>query len=223
MIFNATVNTELENADFSKTGLYFQHSTLDATDDSILLYRGIAELGRQNGIILHRKWRLKYRTDQIPGWDSLSTRTSLPIGKQIRLLDTLILPGTSERATHLIIPITASDGAVYGFCGFEISESYFKTYFAQATQITHLTCLFTKDKEDTIDPKAGFSAGVFNGYYLAPNGEMRIDDFKEGLVTFNGNSSYVGKTKNITVCNESYRISVMISQTEYTALSLIHI
>lgn len=218
VIFNATVNTELENSDFSKTGLYFQHSTLDATDDSILLYRGIAELGRQNGIMPHRKWRLEYRTDQIPGLDSLSTRTSLPIGKQIRLLDTLILPGTSERAMHLIIPITASDGTAYGFCGFEISESYFKTYFAQATQITHLTCLFTKDKEDTIDPKAGFSAGVFNGYYLAPNGEMRIDDFKEGLVTFNGNSSYVGKTKNITICNESYRISVMIPQTEYTAM-----
>lgn len=219
VIFDATVNTTLENAEFSKTGLYFQRSTLDATDDSILLYRGIAELGRKNGIMPHRKWRLEFRTDFIPDYGTFPKQTSISSKKPIRLLNVLTLPGTSERAMHFMIQLWGSNGISYGFCGFEISESYFKTYFAQATQLTHLTCLLTKDRDETLNSEYGFSAGVFNGYFLPPNGEMAINDFGEGLVTLNGDCSYVGKTEKLMICNENYFLAVIIPQSEYDALA----
>lgn len=66
IMLNATVNTGEANSDKSKTGLYFQRSTLDRTDETLLLYRGIAELGRKNGIMPHRKWRLEFKTDYLP-------------------------------------------------------------------------------------------------------------------------------------------------------------
>lgn len=66
IMLNATVNTGEPNSDKSKTGLYFQRSTLDRTDETLLLYRGIAELGRKNGIMPHRKWRLEFKTDYLP-------------------------------------------------------------------------------------------------------------------------------------------------------------
>ena len=47
IILNATVNTGEANSDKSKTGLYFQRSTLDRTDETLLLFRGNAELGRK--------------------------------------------------------------------------------------------------------------------------------------------------------------------------------
>lgn len=223
IIFNATVNTLIEDAQFSRTGVYFQRSTLDATDESILLYRGIADLGRKNGIMPHRKWRLEFRTDMIPGWNDLPETASVPVEGSACLLNALTLPGTSERALHFIVPINGTDGSAYGFCGFEISESYFKTYFAQSTQISHLSCLFTKKGTDKIDPTTGFSAGVFNGYYLPPNEELLTSDFGDGLVTLNGSSSFVGKTKEIRICNDEYILSVMIPKNEYNEMAAQHI
>ncbi len=63
---NATVNTSEANSYFSKTGLYFQRSTLDRTDETLLLFRGGAELGRENGIMPHRKWRLEFHVESVP-------------------------------------------------------------------------------------------------------------------------------------------------------------
>lgn len=220
VIFDATVNTNLENGEFSKTGLYFQRSTLDATDDSILLYRGIADLGRQNDIMPHRKWRLEFRTDLIPEYDKLSVAAFDSSEKVPRLLDTLTLPGTSERVMHFIVPLGGTDGTFYGFCGFEISESYFKTHFAQATQMSHLTCMLTKKEDGKLDPEDGFSAGVFNGYYLKPKGEMKVNDFGDGLVAIRGNSSYIGRVKDINICNDSYVIAVMIPRSEYKSMAV---
>ena len=66
IILNATVNTSEANSDESKTGLYFQRSTLDRTDETLLLFRGCSGLGRENGIMPHRKWRLEFKTEFVP-------------------------------------------------------------------------------------------------------------------------------------------------------------
>ncbi len=216
VFFNATVNTTLEKSDFSKTGLYFQRSTLDPTDESVLLYRGIAELGRENGVMPHRKWRLEFQIDLIPDWANIPTVAALPVEKSAYLLDVFTLTGTSERAMLFIMPIVSSDGIIYGYCGFETSESYFKTYFAQTTQITRLTSTLTKRQEGVIDYDTGFSAGVFNGYYLQPKGKTEVSNFGEGLVKLSGDDfSYVGKSKDIKICNGDYLITTMIPKSEY--------
>lgn len=120
---------------------------------------------------------------------------------------------------HLYAPLIGSDGTAYGICGFEISESYFKNHFAQATQISHLTCLLTKSGGDKLNPSDGFAAGVFNGYYLAPSGEMSVESFGKGLSALDGSCAYVGKLKTVTLCNESYWLAVMIPKSEYTSMA----
>ncbi|MFR6640797.1 MAG: hypothetical protein ACLUSP_05325 [Christensenellales bacterium] len=65
IILDATVNTSGANPGESKTGLYFQRSTLDRTDETLLLFRGSARLGRENGIMPHRKWKLEFRTELV--------------------------------------------------------------------------------------------------------------------------------------------------------------
>lgn len=138
-----------------------------------------------------------------------------PIERSAYLLDAFTLPGTSERAMHFIIPIIGSDGTSYGFCGFEISESYFKTHFAQARRREQLTCMLTKKQDGKIDPSSGFAAGVFGGYYLAPQGELNIHSFGSGLVSLDGDVSYVAKNKDITLCNGDYVLTVMIPKAVY--------
>ena len=46
----------------------------------------------------------------------------------------------------MVVPIIGTDGTFYGVCGYEVSESYFMTYHAQPTKITHLTCLLTTEE-----------------------------------------------------------------------------
>lgn len=65
IVMDATVNSGATNADKSRTGLYFQRSTLDRTDETLLMYRGNSDLGRQNGIMPHRKWRLEFNTESV--------------------------------------------------------------------------------------------------------------------------------------------------------------
>lgn len=216
IILNATVNSSIENADLSKTGLYFQRGTLDETDETVLLFRGIAELGKANDILPHRKWRLEFKTDLIPSYNEYVSEASLPLEKSCFITDVLTLPGTSERAMHFMVPIIGSDGTVYGLCGFEICENYFKTHYAQPTQLTHLTCMLTSKQEGIIVPSTGFSAGVLGGYYLPPQGDLTIEDIGNGLVNLNGSSSYVGMTKNISLCSQGeYVLTVMIPKAEY--------
>lgn len=217
VIFNATVNTTLENSDHSKTGLYFQRSTLDPTDESILLYRGISELGRENGVMPHRKWRLEFQIDLIPDLASIPTATALPVEKSAYLINAFTLPGTSERAMLFVIPIVSFDGVLYGYCGFETNESYFKKFFEQTTQISHLTCTLTKRQDSGIDYDAGFSTDIYNGYYLQPKGKAEISNFGEGLVRLNSkDSSYVGVSKQINICQCEYLITAMIPNSWYT-------
>ena len=58
IVLNATVNTDADKAANSHTGLYLQRSSLDYSDTGILLYRGLTQLGKEHGVMPHRKWRL---------------------------------------------------------------------------------------------------------------------------------------------------------------------
>lgn len=218
IIFNLTVNTTIENSQFSKTGLYFQRSSIDASDESLLLYRGIAELGRDKGIMPHRKWRLEFQTNFISNWDNLVLYARTPVEKFTNLTNVFYLPGTSERAMHFIIPVISSSNILYGFCGFEINESYFKTNFAQATQLEYLTCMLTEKQDGIIDPSSGFCAGVFGGYHFTPNEKMKIKEFGSGLVSLNATSSNIAKIKDIKLCNHDYVLSVMTPKDNYNKM-----
>ena len=216
IILDATVNSSLEGAATSKTGLYFQRGTLDETDETVLLFRGIAELGKSNNIMPHRKWRLEFKTALIPSYDKYMSEAALPLEKSCFISDVVTLTGTSERGMHIIVPLISSEGTVYGLCGFEICENYFKTHFSQPTQFTHLTCMLTKKQDGKLDTSTGFSAGVLGGYYLAPKGDFTTDNIGNGLVNLNGSSSYVGMTRDITLYSHSeYALTVMIPKTEY--------
>lgn len=142
IVMDATVNSGATNADKSRTGLYFQRSTLDRTDETLLMYRGNSDLGRQNGIMPHRKWRLEFNTESVAEIKDIfgkSVKDKRPL-----LSDVYALDGTSDSAMAYITPIFGADNTFYGICGFEISNTYFKDYFAQPTRLDQLTCTFQK-------------------------------------------------------------------------------
>ncbi len=209
IMLNATVNTGEANSDKSKTGLYFQRSTLDRTDETLLLYRGIAELGRKNGIMPHRKWRLEFKTDYLPQTKKFFNETIVKEKKSV-LTDVFTLSGTSEEAMAFLTPLFGADGTYYGICGFEISKNYFKDYFAQPTIFEQLICTFSKTTEDgKIDCENIFWAGSIGGYSLMPGGTLVPKDTNGNFIEFVGENNFVAVKKEVTVCGTSYTLVAM--------------
>ena len=215
IMLNATVNTGEADSDKSRTGLYFQRSTLDRTDETLLLFRGSAELGRKNGVMPHRKWRLEFKTDFVPQTKKFFNETIVE-EKNSLLTDIFTLNGTSEEAMAFLTPLFGADGSYYGVCGFEISKNYFKDFFAQPTRLDQLTCTFSKTTEDgRIDCDNVFWAGVFNGYSLKPNGTLVPKKMSDALFELAGENTFVAAGKEVTVCGTAYTLIAMQPKSEF--------
>lgn len=218
VMWDATVNHSVANADYSRTGLYLQQNGYKNTDESVLLYRGLSDVGKKHGIMPHRKWRLEFRTDLIPNYSEVLALAGQPLAKSYFLTEKFTLPGTSEEAVLMVSPIIGSDGTIYGVCGYEVSASYFATYHAQPTKIAHLTCLLTTGGAASLDADGGMSCGVSGAYYRIPTGELSVKSAGEGLSYFGGDEvSYIGLTKEISLSpnNEPHTLAVMMLRADY--------
>lgn len=212
---NATVNTSEANSDLSKTGLYFQRSTLDRTDETLLLFRGGAELGRENGIMPHRKWRLEFHVESVPKLKDFFAKT-IKKGTKSTLSDVFTLNGTGEKAMAFLTPLFGADGAFYGVCGFEISDNYFKDYFAQPTRLEQLTCTFSKTTASgEIDCDNIFWTSALGGYSLKPSGKLVPKKIKDSLSEYGGESKFVAVENKVTICGEYYTLVAMQPKREF--------
>lgn len=221
IILNTSRNT---NSSASKAGVYIVKDFLGSDrKDAMLLFRGTAQLGREKEIMPHRKWKLEFDTTAFPGFDEALREDNLPIDRACRIHDIINLPGTSERIMLVSVPFIGTNGKVLGICGFEVSESLFKSEHAQPTTLEHLVCVFSKRNNNTIDIDNGLSCGVNGGYYLPPKANLNIADSKNGLVRLgNEYGSYIGRTKDIPLYydNADCAITVMIPKSDYSQMKL---
>ena len=217
-LMNSTVKTSNPQSYTSKSGVYLQRYSIDKTDERLLLFRGITQLAEKRGIEPHRKWRQEFRTDEIADYDKFTERVKPPIDRKPFLTSISVLTGTSEKVLCFIVPMVGDYNVVYGFCGFEISELYFKSHFAQPSQLDHLTCMLFPGKTDVLKSADGFSAGVYGGYYLPPRGEFSVDNLGNGIVSLTSsdrNSSYVAKIQPVKLCDDDYILTVAYPKSEY--------
>lgn len=219
VMLQATVNPKIEHAEALRTGLYLQRSTLDASDNSILLYRGLSGIGKEHGYMPHRKWRLEFDTDLFPDYSELLKQAAPPLATHYCTTDIFTLPGTSERVMLMVLPLIGTNGEVYGLCGFEVSESYFKQAFTQPSTLPRATFCLSKGKCKLQNASACFSAGITNGYYSAPAGTFSIESFGQGMDLYKNDplSPYIGVSKEATVFpkNVDFTLSVLIPKEDY--------
>lgn len=218
VLFNTTVNSRIEHSELSRSGLYLQKSGNEIADDRLLLYRGLADAGKNYGITPHRKWRLEFQSDLFPNYAELLSHAAPPLDTAYRITDLFTLPGTSEQAVLMTIPLIGKDGTIYGLCGFEISQSYFKTFHTQPTNLSHMVCLLTTGTDGILDAEVGLSCGVSNGYYFAPKGNLTVKNLGGGLTLFSGESnSYIGVLKEVFLSyrNQTLVAAVLIPKEDY--------
>lgn len=217
VMLDTTVNSGLEHAESSRAGLYLQINGYGTDDRSVLLYRGRAQVGKRNGIMPHRKWRQEFDTGLFDEYDAIMAAAALSSEQAYRFTDMITLPGTSDKAVLVVVPMTGADGTVYGLCGYEISASYFMTYHAQMTRIQHMTGLMSMGG-GAIDADSSFSCGVDEGFYRAPQGLLTVRDAGSGMLCFDGDAEpYIGvqRTLRLSPNNGDVLLSVMMPKADY--------
>ena len=217
-MLDATINSTLPNSNISKTGLYLQISGYETANQDVLLYRGLTDIGKKHNILPHGKWHLEFNTEAFPNYEEIISNIALPLHTSYYITDLFTLPGTSDTAMLLVVPLISSDGTIFGICGYEISSSFFTTYHAQPTNISHPTCILLPGTGDILDTSTGFSCGMSGGYYRSPKGQLSKKATGNGLVYLYGDSfSYIGVTRTIPLSsnNEEYTLAVMIPKSDY--------
>ena len=219
VLLDATVNTRMEGAGYSRAGLYVQKGGADTPTVPLLLYRGSADVGKTHSVMPHRKWRMEFQTDQFPDYDRWMTPSSTPLYQAYTLTERFSLPGTSEEVQLFLLPLRGRDGTMYGLCGFEISQSFFKQNFAQPTGFDHLICLLAP-ADSGLNASAALSSGTTGGYFHAPRDMLVLRSMGSSLTQLIGSdSAYAGISELCRLSeNQSYRLAVCIPMTDYRRL-----
>ena len=77
------LNTSLVSADSSFSGLYVQRSNAAHTTSGLLLYRGMADIGRRHDVMPHRKWAQEFDLSEFPGFAEHLKTASVPIEREL--------------------------------------------------------------------------------------------------------------------------------------------
>ena len=218
------LNTSLVSADSSFSGLYVQRSNAAHTTSGLLLYRGMADIGRQHGVMPPpRKWAQEFDLSEFPGFAEHLKTASVPIERDCWTTSLLTLPDTSERAILLTVPMLGGDGTVYGLCGFSVNQTYFSSHHAQPSGVSRLACVLS-DSAAGLDISKGLLAYPANGFCFVPDELLTEKPLQEGLTSYTGaEPSFVGLSRPFMAADgdvEPHILTMLIPKSDYANLLL---
>ena len=207
----------------SRLGLYVQRGNAEHTTGDLLLYRGMADVGRRHGVMPHRKWAQEFDLSLFPGLAAHLEKASAPIGDSCRTTELITLPGTTEQAILLTVPVLGAEGEVYGLCGFSVNQSYFAAHHAQPTGIGSLACILS-DTAEELDISKSLLTYPADGFCFVPDELLENGSLRGGLTAFKGTElSFVGISEPFTVADGDetpHALTVLIPKSTYDRIVL---
>lgn len=216
VLLSVSLNPDAAADSFS--GLYVQRSNAEHTTSDLLLYRGMADIGRQHRVMPHRKWAQEFDLSSFPGFAEHLEKASAPIERSCRTTEFITLPGTTEQAILLTVPMIGADGTVYGLCGFSVNQTYFLAHHAQPTGIGSLACVLS-DSAEGLDVQRGLLTYPTGDFCFVPDELLEKRSLRGGLTAFVGSElSFVGISEPFTVAvgdEAPHDLTVLISKAAY--------
>ena len=216
VLLSVSLNPDAAADSFS--GLYVQRSNAEHTTSDLLLYRGMADIGRQHRVMPHRKWAQEFCPADFPGLADQLEAVSAPIERACRTTELLTLPGTTEQAILLSVPMVGADGRVYGLCGFSVNQTYFSAHHAQPSAVSSLACVLS-DAAEGLDIQKGLLTYPAGGFCFVPDELLAEKSLRGGLSAFVGTElSFVGISEPFTVAagdEASPDLTVLIPKSDY--------
>lgn len=202
----------------SHAGLYVQRGNAEHTTGELLLYRGMADIGRRHKVMPHRKWAQEFDLSSFPGFAEHLEKASAPIEHSCRTTEFITLPGTTEQAILLTVPMIGADGTVYGLCGFSVNQTYFLAHHTQPTGIGSLACVLS-DAAEGLDVQRGLLTYPTGDFCFVPDELLEKRSLRGGLTAFAGSElSFVGISEPFTVAVGDvapHDLTVLISKAAY--------
>jgi len=208
-ILNTTVNSKSEAPLYS--GIYLKYVNLyseKTANKQFTLYRGALKTGKKNDLLFHSGWKNECKTDFFEKSDSLfinNTRYVLSSVKEI--------PETWESARYVFVPIHDIKNNIIGVCGFEINNLYFQ--LAQKPtddSLGHVVYGLLNTENGKLSGQFTSNSHYVSDYKDAPFKISKKNNFS--LFDF-GVDTCIGKTKKIRLGNNTFDVSVMITQAQY--------
>ena len=216
VLLSVSLNPDAAADSFS--GLYVQRSNAEHTTSDLLLYRGMADIGRQHRVMPHRKWAQEFCPVDFPGLADQLEAASAPIERACRTTELLTLPGTTEQAILLSVPMVGADGRVYGLCGFSVNQTYFSAHHAQPSAVSSLACVLS-DAAEGLDIQKGLLTYPAGGFCFVPDELLAEKSLRGGLSAFVGTElSFVGISEPFTVAagdEAPHDLTVLIPKSDY--------
>ncbi len=178
VILDATINTEAAGADRSRAGLYLRFANLNAqnaVDQDVTLYRGIADIARENRVELHNRWKMEFNVSLIDHYEGTLSGTEEKLSESCFWTAREHLTDTWENMFLLVVPIQGSDGSIRGICGVELSELYMQlSYPAQESMYGNIVTILAPVKDDYLLTEKGIVCGS-GGTFLDATDELLIE------------------------------------------------
>ena len=216
VLLSVSLNPDAAADSFS--GLYVQRSNAEHTTSDLLLYRGMADIGRRHKVMPHRKWAQEFDLSSFPGFAEHLEKASAPIERSCRTTELLTLPGTTEQAILLSVPMVGADGRVYGLCGFSVNQTYFSAHHAQPSAVSSLACVLS-DAAEGLDIQKGLLTYPAGGFCFVPDELLAEKSLRGGLSAFVGTElSFVGISEPFTVAagdEAPHDLTVLIPKSDY--------
>ena len=216
VLLSVSLNPDAAADSFS--GLYVQRSNTEHTTSDLLLYRGMADIGRQHRVMPHRKWAQEFCPADFPGLADQLEAASAPIERACRTTELLTLPGTTEQAILLSVPMVGADGRVYGLCGFSVNQTYFSAHHAQPSAVSSLACVLS-DAAEGLDVQRGLLTYPTGDFCFVPDELLEKRSLRGGLTAFVGSElSFVGISEPFTVAvgdEAPHDLTVLIPKSDY--------
>lgn len=228
VIFDATVNTKLECAKYSRCGIYLRHDNINISkpiNPDFTWVRGFYEIGAKNRHVFHNKWELEFSIENLPFYNTLKQRASSNLAECFYYSPKIKLPGTREDMMWLCVPLVGSHKEFYGICGFEISSLYFKLKHAiDKAESLNLTGIIAQKEDNYLLPSTGLVSGTASGYFtdlgVSP---LKIKKILRGLNSYSSDTgSFIGLEKPLTLSpfddKAEWTVAYFIPEEDYNFL-----
>ena len=226
LMLDATVNPNLENAEYAKAGIFLKKTQPTATSVAgvdIHCLRGPAQVARDNEIMLIGQWKMEFN---IEGQDFFTEvmqtareHPELDLSRLYYWSGRVTLKGNSESGFLLCVPLRSSDGTVFGLCGIEVSDRLFKSsYTPEGGSYDNIFTVMAPVCEEGLCTSKGLLAG--NSYLTGKRWDfnLTVEGTHDGFTHYSGGDElYAGKTENIRLypngspyAGETWSIAVLM-------------
>lgn len=169
-ILDATINPAVDNARYSRAGLYIKDMEphiISSSLPNIVVLRGIPSISRNNDLSLHAQWKMEFDVSDALYYqqpvNAARANNKLPLSRLYYWSHVFTLPDTSEEVMLCSVPLIDSRGNVFGVCGIEMSTMLFKlSYMPNNSSYNRLFCVFSPLTGKTMQLQQSMFAGGYS-------------------------------------------------------------